>query len=213
MESNIWYPYDGSPSSPVRRAKRGNAGASGASRNAAGELGKPPCGSRIPVPRCVETPRRCKGIACGLPPAELPGYAIVWVPYVGFHPLVASTAGDLPHDRPWAYEGKTRACRLLTRPVSVNGRDKRKGRELLERADDGNCAAADTGAHRTATAARPHRRATSSCPAIGLRNPISVGWVAIVASGHKCSAPIRTHGLGSQSLLHHRCLDLFRSIR
>ncbi len=127
MESNIWYPYDGSPSSPVRRAKRGNAGASGASRNAAGELGKPPCGSRIPVPRCVETPRRCKGIACGLPPAELPGYAIVWVPYVGFHPLVASTAGDLPHDRPWAYEGKTRACRLLTRPVSVNGR---KGREL-----------------------------------------------------------------------------------
>ena len=65
--------------------------ASEASRNAAGELGKPPCGSRIPVPRCVETPRRCPtlpwGIACGLPPAELPGYAIVWVPYVGFHPL------------------------------------------------------------------------------------------------------------------------------
>ena len=26
MESNIWYPYDGLPSSPVRRVKRGDAG-------------------------------------------------------------------------------------------------------------------------------------------------------------------------------------------
>ena len=59
------------------------------------------CGSRIPVPRCVETPRRCPtvpwGIACGLPLAELPGNAIVWVPYVGFHPLVMAeshTHGD-----------------------------------------------------------------------------------------------------------------------
>ena len=73
--------------------------ASEASRNAAGEFGKPPSGSPIPVPRCVETPRRCPtvpwGIACGLPPAELPGYAIVWVPYVGFHPL-GITAGPGP---------------------------------------------------------------------------------------------------------------------
>ena len=105
MKSNIWYPYDRLPSSPVRREKRGDVGASEASRNAAGELGKPPCGSPIPAPQCVETPRRCKGIACGLPPAELPGYAIVWVPYVGFNPLdntaQSATAGHNEYGPPF----------------------------------------------------------------------------------------------------------------
>ena len=47
MEFNIRYPYDGLVSSPARRAKRDDAVASEASRNAAGELAKPPFGSRI----------------------------------------------------------------------------------------------------------------------------------------------------------------------
>ncbi len=42
---------------------RRDAVASQASRNAAGVLGKPPCGSRIPASRCVEDPRRWDGIA------------------------------------------------------------------------------------------------------------------------------------------------------
>ena len=89
MKSNIWYPYDRLPSSPVRREKRGDAGASEASRNAAGELGKPPCGSPTRPLGASKPLDDAKGIAYGLPPAELPGYAIIRVPYVGFHPLGA----------------------------------------------------------------------------------------------------------------------------
>ncbi len=59
-----------------------------ASRDAAGVLGKPPFGSRIPASRCVEVPHRCDGIAFGPPPAEKLGYGIVWVPSVRFYPLV-----------------------------------------------------------------------------------------------------------------------------
>jgi hypothetical protein len=66
---------------------RRDAVASQVSRNAAGEFGKPPFGSRIPASRGVEVPRRCFGIAIGPSPAEKPGYGIVWVPYVGFYPL------------------------------------------------------------------------------------------------------------------------------
>jgi hypothetical protein len=53
-----------------------------ASRNAAGALGKPPFGSRIPASRCVDDPHRCDGIAFGPSPIEKPGYGILWVPYV-----------------------------------------------------------------------------------------------------------------------------------
>ena len=74
---------------------RRDAVASQASRNAAGELGKPPFGSRIPASRGVEGPRRCLGIARGPSPAEKPGYGIVWVPYIGFYPLDAFTRRDL----------------------------------------------------------------------------------------------------------------------
>ncbi len=66
---------------------RSDASASQASRNAVGEIGKPPFGSRIPASRGVEDPRRCFDIARGPSPAEKPGYGIVWVPYVGFYPL------------------------------------------------------------------------------------------------------------------------------
>ena len=44
---------------------RRDAVASQASRNAVGELGKPPLGSRIPASRGVEDPRRCFGIVRG----------------------------------------------------------------------------------------------------------------------------------------------------
>ncbi len=73
---------------------RRDAFASQASRNAAGELGKPPFGSRIPASRGVEDPRRCFGIASGPSPAEKPGYGIVWVSYVRFYPLVSVGAGQ-----------------------------------------------------------------------------------------------------------------------
>ncbi len=71
---------------------RRDAFASQASRNAAGGLGMPPFGSRIPATRGVEGPRRCFGIARGPSPAEKPGYGIVWVSYVGFYPLGAARA-------------------------------------------------------------------------------------------------------------------------
>ncbi len=76
IELHIWYPNDGFPSSPVRRAMRRDAGPSQASHNAAGDLGKLPSGSRIPASRGVDGPCRCFGIACEPSPAEKPGYGI-----------------------------------------------------------------------------------------------------------------------------------------
>ena len=59
--------------------------ASKASRNAAGELGKLPCGSPIPAPRCVETPRRCQIGSFGASSCRATGIrdrmgTICWIP-------------------------------------------------------------------------------------------------------------------------------------
>ncbi len=76
---------------------RRDAIASQAGHNAAGELGKPPFGSRIPASRGIEAPRRCFGIARGPAPAEKPGYGIVGVSYVGFYPLEPRELGLKRH--------------------------------------------------------------------------------------------------------------------
>ncbi len=75
----------------LARAIRRDAFASQVPRNAAGGLGKPPFGSRIPASRQEKVRWRCPmaplGIVEGFRRTEKPGYAIIWVSYVGFYPL------------------------------------------------------------------------------------------------------------------------------
>ncbi len=99
------------------------------SRNAAGELGKPPFGSRIPVSPGVEDPRRCFSIASGPSPTEKPGYGIVWVSYVGFYPLVSQLSEfttkkfvPLAFSPADAVRGKSDRARIRTKHFIVASR-------------------------------------------------------------------------------------------
>ena len=47
------------------------------------------------VARYARWRQRRRDLACGVPPAELPGCAIVWAPYVGFLPLDHRTLRDI----------------------------------------------------------------------------------------------------------------------